>query len=450
LNIMNDYGCDGKHFADGVDRVGYMCKQTFYNAKFANYTKNAEGEMVGNVFTAGKAPEDYSTSIVGNYSLAWIKEVVSQGPDHKPFFAFVGPHAPHLPSTPPPYSVDPAIDKIEVPKTPDYGILAKDKHAFLPHEPDINSADSAAIEVEHTNRLKSLVAVDIILAQIERYLKSVGEWDNTYLFYTSDHGYNLGQFRVDSHKTQVYDHNSRVPMIIKGPGVTKGSVLPLVTSMVDLGPTILELAAGRKSDTTKTMDGSSFAPMLLGKEARPWKGAALIEYRSIREQNTEEMCKDGPLTAEEVDEYVSAYGYSIDSELDSFGRPKLCSSPLLSTHWMTAPRSPAHKQHHHHDGPRNTFAALRVIDHQNDLLYAEFVNVNNPLAWDFDVEQVYFRELYNVSQDFYMINNIVDAVPEDFRQELSKRLHAALSCKGHDECVKSLGQKSGRDTLYMV
>ena len=38
------------------------------------------------------------------------------------------------------------------------------------------------------------------------YLLSVGEWDRTYFLWTSDHGYNLGQFRVDSHKTMVYDH----------------------------------------------------------------------------------------------------------------------------------------------------------------------------------------------------------------------------------------------------
>ena len=65
-----------------------------------------------------------------------------------------------------------------------------------------------------------------------------------YFIYTSDHGYNLGQFRDDSHKTQVYDHNLRVPAIIQGPKVSPGSLFTPVTSMVDLGPTILELAAG--------------------------------------------------------------------------------------------------------------------------------------------------------------------------------------------------------------
>jgi hypothetical protein len=109
-----------------------------------------------------------------------------------------------------------------------------------------------------------------------------------YFIYTSDHGYNLGQFRVDSHKTQVYDHNLRVPAIILGPKVSPGSLFTPVTSMVDLGPTILELAAGGNDAgaVPAIMDGMSFAPMLTGQGTRPWKGAALVEYLSIRKKPT--------------------------------------------------------------------------------------------------------------------------------------------------------------------
>jgi arylsulfatase A-like enzyme len=41
---------------------------------------------------------------------------------------------------------------------------------------------------------------------IRDFLVGAGEWDNTFFVFTSDHGYNLGQFRVDSDKTMVYDH----------------------------------------------------------------------------------------------------------------------------------------------------------------------------------------------------------------------------------------------------
>ena len=35
----------------------------------------------------------------------------------------------------------------------------------------------------------------------------------------SDHGYSQGQFRLCSHKMQVYDHGTRVPALFRGPGI---------------------------------------------------------------------------------------------------------------------------------------------------------------------------------------------------------------------------------------
>ena len=45
--------------------------------------------------------------------------------------------------------------------------------------------------------------VDDAVREIREYLITVAEWDNTFMIFSSDHGYSLGQFRVDSDKTQV-------------------------------------------------------------------------------------------------------------------------------------------------------------------------------------------------------------------------------------------------------
>ncbi len=68
--------------------------------------------------------------------------------NHRPFFAWVGPHAPHLPSTPAPWYLEHPIGEIPVVKEPNYGVLGTDKHAFYPIEPEINSADADAIQIE--------------------------------------------------------------------------------------------------------------------------------------------------------------------------------------------------------------------------------------------------------------------------------------------------------------
>jgi N-acetylglucosamine-6-sulfatase len=158
-----------------------------------------------------------TTSIVGNSSLDWINSVIADK-NHPPFFAWVGPHAPHLPSTPSVWYQDHPIGNTPVPKAVYYDYDPVGKHAFgAPYvtlDQQNPECDDAAIALEHSNRLKTLLSVDDIVEALYTALTAAGEWDNTFFLHSSDHGYSLGQFRVDSHKTQVWDHNTRVPMTV--------------------------------------------------------------------------------------------------------------------------------------------------------------------------------------------------------------------------------------------
>lgn len=406
LNTMTTYGCDNKSYPEGLDRGMIMCGAVFYGANWADYTRLPDGSVNGTVYKSGKNPEDYTTSVIGNKTIEWMRSIIESGPDHPPFFAYMGPHAPHLPSTPPPYQVDPELAKIPVPTLdPYYGFLGADKHSFLATEPIINADDFAAIQDEHTKRLQSLVAVDDIVRGVAEYLTQAGEWDNTYFFYTSDHGYSLGQFRVDSHKTQVYDHNTRVPMIIRGPGVVAGE-MPAIASMADLAPTIVDLALGVRDEY---MDGDSMAALLKG-ESVAWKDTALVEYMSIRNKNVASMCN---LEEDEVAAYKDAYGFHEEG-------PRVCSGK---------------PNQHIHDGPNNTFSAMRVINGSRSLMFAFFVDVTNPLAWDFAPDQINFRELYDVTNDYYMMENLYPQASDELKKALNERLFAIIKCNGRQDCV---------------
>ena len=214
-------------------------------------------------------------------------------------------------------------------------------------------------------------------------------------------GYNLGQFRVDSDKTMVYDHVTRVPFLIKGPDLKSGTVLSHVASMADVAPTLLELVAGtaRSASTRATMDGTSWAPLLLATDhgAAVTKTAALIEYHS-RGGNR-------------------------------------CSGMNVGSAPGTPPSIKYNVSCHYHDGPNNSFAALRVIAPQTgDLLYAEFVDGNDPAGYDYAPAAINFRELYNVTNDYHMLHNIYAEASPDLKILLHDRLQLAVACRGSHEC----------------
>ena len=110
-------------------------------------------------------------------------------------------------------------------------------------------------------------------------LTEYNEWDNTYVAFSSDHGYSLGQYRVPTHKMQVYDNCLRVPFLIRGPGITPGQTINALTQFADLGPTFLQLAGA--ASTPASMDGRSFAPAIISTlpaDPRPWRTEHLASY----------------------------------------------------------------------------------------------------------------------------------------------------------------------------
>jgi arylsulfatase A-like enzyme len=72
-------------------------------------------------------------------------------------------------------------------------------------------------------------------------LEDHGILDNTYIFYTSDNGYHIGQHRLQPGKECAFEEDINIPLIIRGPGVPENATTELVTTHTDLAPTILKL-----------------------------------------------------------------------------------------------------------------------------------------------------------------------------------------------------------------
>ena len=93
----------------------------------------------------------------------------------------------------------------------------------------------------YRSRLRALQPIDELVDDVFKLLGEYDILDNTYVFYTSDNGYHIGQHRLPPGKECGYEEDVNIPLIIRGPGIPKGLVTDQVTSHTDLVPTIFNL-----------------------------------------------------------------------------------------------------------------------------------------------------------------------------------------------------------------
>ena len=94
---------------------------------------------------------------------------------------------------------------------------------------------------------------------------------------TSDHGEGLGEHNEKTHGVFVYESTLRVPLIVHWPGVLAPRRVPLLVGLIDIPPTILELA---KLPALPDIDGASLTPSMSGatEDQRPFYFESLLGY----------------------------------------------------------------------------------------------------------------------------------------------------------------------------
>ncbi|PHQ31999.1 sulfatase-like hydrolase/transferase [Rhodopirellula bahusiensis] len=104
--------------------------------------------------------------------------------------------------------------------------------------------------------------IDIQIGKVLNRLEQMGELDNTYIVYTSDHGMAIGRHGLQG-KQNLYEHTWRVPFIIQGPDIPKGKRAIGNLYLLDLLPTLVDLA---KIDRPETLEGQSLQPVIRGEQ----------------------------------------------------------------------------------------------------------------------------------------------------------------------------------------
>ena len=110
-------------------------------------------------------------------------------------------------------------------------------------------------------------------------LEKIGQIDNTVIIFTADHGDMLGE-RGMWYKFNPYENSVRVPLFISAPGAKAGQRVAANCGLVDLLPTLLDLATGGKPPAlVDHCDGHSLSKWLNGTDTA-WKDEALVEFTS--------------------------------------------------------------------------------------------------------------------------------------------------------------------------
>jgi N-acetylglucosamine-6-sulfatase len=230
---------------------------------------NENGEIV----SYGDAEEDYSTDVLAGKATEYIGRTANEP---QPFFMYLATSAPHEPFTPAPRHKEEFADA-KAPRLPSFNESdVSDKPSWLRDNSRLySSAKVAQIDELYRGRLQMLLAIDEMISDLIGALEDSGKLESTYIVFTSDHGYHLGEHRRQG-KESAYEEDIRVPLIVRGPGVTPGRVLDQFVLNIDFAPTFAELAGVSAPDF---IDGCSLVPLLTD-DTPPtdWRSAFLVEH----------------------------------------------------------------------------------------------------------------------------------------------------------------------------
>ena len=265
------------HFAES----GYI---TFGTGKWHNKSKSFEASFQNgkNVFIGGMAdhfnvpcrelvdgklskPEKkgFSTDLFANAAIDFISNYAN-GDKENPFFCYVAFTAPHDPRSPREDYIGmykdesmplPGNFKPYHPFAFDDMTIRDENLAPWPRTPEIiqqSIADYYALVSHLDNRVGDIIET----------LKKNKLFDNTIIVYAADNGLAVGSHGLLG-KQNMYEHSTKVPLIITGPGIPKDKVSDALVYLYDIYPTLADIC---NLPAPKGIDGKDLLPVINGEQ----------------------------------------------------------------------------------------------------------------------------------------------------------------------------------------
>lgn len=267
------------------------------------------------------------------------------------------------------------------PRTPNFNpaadIQEASKSGWVQYLQAMNSSAIDFADFVFQSRLQALAGIDEIVEDVIAYLEEKDIIDNTYVIYTSDNGYHLGQHRVPGGKSLFYNEDTNIPFVIRGPGIPEGVQSTIPSLHLDLAPTFLTIAGLPEDQWPVFFDGQSLLEQ--------WHNPTSYNLTDAGQGNSKESLNV---------EYWGLVGIEAPS------------APELGGSYYN-----------------NTYKTIRVVGTEQNWAYAVWCNGQT--------------ELYNITADPYELTNLARDNVTTEHQRLINRLNALLmvtkSCE-QDRC----------------
>jgi len=287
---LNEYGFPGtggpQHIPLGWDWwAGLVGNSVYYNYDLS---------INGTAEHHADAENDYLPDVLREKALGFLNNSFVTNGD-KPFLMVVSTPTPHGPYTPARRHIGAFAGKT-APRTPNFNVPATNaKHWMLRQPPAVLPDDVIkTVDKYYQSRWEALLAVDELVEAVVQRLDQAGVLNNTFIVYSSDHGYHFAQYGQAIDKRLPYEFDIRVPMLVRGPGIAAGSIINDPVLSIDIAPTFMEMGG---IDWQNETDGTSFYPKLVQPPTEDYDRTFLVEYRG-ESNGQQDHCWNDPHVAE--------------------------------------------------------------------------------------------------------------------------------------------------------
>lgn len=203
---------------------------------------------------------------MGQYSANEVNDFIDDAvAANAPWFAYWAPPDPHLP-----FNSDVVdqfkFDHIDWPIT--YQADVSTAPSWVSNYPYNGSFDNTrAFQETARSQLRELAELDRWIKVVIDHIETIGAISNTYIFFTSDNGMKYGEHRSSIQglaKNDFFSVGSRVPMVVRGPGVVRGVSSVSIDMQHDVGRTIIEVSEAEPGRSLPQVMGARGALSTVG------------------------------------------------------------------------------------------------------------------------------------------------------------------------------------------